>query len=59
MTILSVAAHKVRYRVRHFGGVFTFPSSRGEISIFAGHGVVVARAARDFFKDLAVLAAET
>ena len=53
-----VAAHKVRYWVRHFGEVFTFPGIRGRISVLGAIGRSMARAARDFFKDFDVLAPE-
>ena len=51
-----VAAHKVRYRVRHLGGVFTFCVARDRILIFAeGQGGLMARAAPDFFKIFRLL----
>ena len=53
-----VAAQKVRYWVRHFGGVFIFSVLRGRISILRVVGWSLARAARDFFKDFDVLAPE-
>ena len=52
MFVDCVAVHKVRYLVRHFGGVFIFPVARGKISIFAGHGGRLGARSARFFKDL-------
>ena len=46
--LICVAVHKVRYRVRHFGGVFIFPVSKGRISILMVKMTDLVCAARDF-----------
>jgi hypothetical protein len=48
-SLSSVAAQKVRYWVRHFGRVFTFPVANGGIMIFDGPWSSPWRAQRAIF----------
>ena len=50
----SVAAQKVRYRVRGSGMVFNFPVARPIRDFDLGAVTILARAARDFSRILAV-----
>ena len=51
-----VAAHKIRYCVRHFGGVFTFQQPSAEISFFMVMGRLLGARSAIFSRILTVLA---
>ena len=53
-----MALLKVRYCVRHFEGVFTFPVVSSRFPILYAFRMLSARAARENFKEIDVLASQ-